>query len=79
MSCPSNAVCGVGLSDVQTPPRGSGDATDFKAGKVLFGYENNVTRSSAPDKAPVFKSHADYVRWKKASALLYSTKYKSGL
>ena len=62
MSCLSSA-CAVKLSEVQTSARSSSDVTTFNSAKTLFAANYNVA-------APVFKSNADYMRWKRARVQL---------
>jgi hypothetical protein len=62
MSCLSSA-CAVKLSEVQTSARSSNDLTTFNGAKTLFAANYSAT-------APVFKSNADYMRWKRARVQL---------
>lgn len=62
MSCLSNA-CAIEFSDIQLALRSSGDRIDFIGAKTLFAAKYPVT-------TPVFKSHTDYVHWKRAQTQL---------
>lgn len=66
MSCPGNNACVSFGKSIQTEERSSADSSAFKSAKALFGYVNNT---NAP---PKFKSHTDYLRWKRIQSQLYS-------
>ena len=75
MACPSNTQCQVKyLADIQREERSSADSTNLRAGKALYGYENAAT--AATGHLPTFKSGADYIRWKKTIAQMYSDTQK---
>ena len=76
-SClPYNVACNVRLTDVMNiTERSAADRTDMTAARTLYAFENKNFVSKGIQ--PTFKSHADYLRYKKAQAELNSTKYKS--
>ena len=76
-SClPYKVACRTRLPDVMNvTERSSADRTDMTAARTLYAFENKNFVNAGIQ--PTFKSHADYLRYKKATTELNSTKYKS--
>lgn len=72
--CDTTAACSKSLENVQRDSRSSTDRTEFVATLTIFTNENNMRR--VLDNPPTFKSHSDYLRWKKANALLHSSVFR---
>jgi hypothetical protein len=59
-----------GYTNVQTDERSAADYASFKSGNAQYNYVKNTYVDN--NIMPKFKSHADYLAWKRMTAQLYS-------
>ena len=62
--------CAKEYKTIQTAERSSADNVVFKSGKEQYKFVQE--RYILKNKSPVFKSHADYIAWKRMNAQLHS-------